>query len=234
MAEFEIKLTELEAGSREYQLPIRAAWLCEQLSDLAGDELPVASNDGSLEIVAETSGDDVLVRGSARAKITTACGRCLGPASFEVNADIAILMVKRGNDHRPVADEEDLTPEEEDREFFTGDSVVLDDVVREHLVLELPMQPLCKEDCVGIEIPAAIRGPAQLDAVRPDAVFDKDGKVVDPRLAPLLALVDKAKGASAPTSQVPVPASRPRLSLAQAQSSSRATSTEPRKKKSRT
>lgn len=211
MAEFEIKLSELDAGSREYALPIRAAWLCEQLSHLAGDDVPVASSDGTLDLTAEASGDDVLVRGRARAAITTVCGRCLGPASFEAEADIALLMVRRGSDHRPVADEEELTPEEEDREFFTGDEVVLDDVVREHLVLELPMQPLCREDCPGIEVPESVRGPAQLDAVRPDAVFDKDGKVVDPRLAPLLALVGKTDS-----------------------SSSRASSSEPRKKRQRT
>ncbi len=219
MAEFEIKLSELEAGSREYSLPIRAAWLCEQFADLASDDTPVASSDGTLEITAETSGDDVLVRGHARARIDTVCGRCLGPAHVDADADIAVLMIKRGSDHRPVADEEELTPEEEDREFFTGDEVVLDEVVREHLVLEVPMQVHCREDCPGIEIPESVRGPAQLDAVRPDAVFDKDGKVIDPRLAPLLALAQKAGAANAE----PAKSSR----------SSRASSAEPRKKKSR-
>lgn len=222
MAEFEIKLSELEAGAREYVLPIRAAWLSEQLADLASDDAPVASKDGTLEVTAETSGDDVLVRGHARASLTIPCGRCLSPATFDADAEIAVLMIKRGSDHRPVADEEELTPEEEDREFFTGDEVVLDEVVREHLVLELPMQPLCREDCPGIPIPEAIRGPAQLDAVRPDAVFDKDGKVVDPRLAPLLALVDKTSAANG----APAKAKSPR-------SSSRPSSPEPRKKKSR-
>jgi uncharacterized protein len=217
VAEFEIKLSELESGSREYDLPIRAAWLCEQLSDLACEDVPVASNDGTLQLTAETSGDDVLVRGHAHASITTVCGRCLGPAHFDADADIAVLMIRRGSDHRPVADEEELTPEEEDREFFSGDEVVLDDVIREHLVLELPMQPLCREDCPGIAIPESVRGPADLQATRPDAVLDANGKVVDPRLAPLLALANKAA--------VPAANSAP--------SSSRASSSEPRKKKSR-
>jgi uncharacterized protein len=217
VAEFEIKLTELEAGSREYVLPIRAAWLAEQLVDLAGEDFPAASEDGTLDVTAEKSGDDVLVRGHARASITTPCGRCLNAAKFDVDAELAVLMIRRGSDHRPVADEDELTPEEEDREFFTGDELVLDEVVREHLVLELPMQPLCREDCPGIEIPEAIRGPAQLDAVREDAVFDDQGKVIDPRLAPLMALAKKAANTAPPAPP----------------GSSRASSSEPRKKKSR-
>ena len=36
----------------------------------------------------------------------------------------------------------------------------LDDVVRENLILEVPMKPLCSESCKGIEIPAHVRPPA--------------------------------------------------------------------------
>ena len=191
MAEFEIKLTELEAGSKEYALPIRAAWLREQLSDLASEDFPVATEDGQFDFVADRSGDDVVVRGHARAKLTAVCGRCLGPATFDADAEIAVLMIRKGSDHRPVADEEDLTPEEEDREFFTGDEIVLDDVVREHLVLELPMQIICREDCPGIEIPASIKGPANLADLDPATVRDESGKRIDPRFAPLLELSKK-------------------------------------------
>ena len=50
MAEFEIKLIELEAGSREYDFPIRAAWLCEALADLASDDFAMATVDGTLHV----------------------------------------------------------------------------------------------------------------------------------------------------------------------------------------
>jgi uncharacterized protein len=195
MAEFEIKLTELESGAREYDLPIRAAWLCEQLPDLAPEDHPVADRDGRLEVVAEKSGgEDVLVRGRAEATVFVPCGRCLSPAEVKTASDIAVLFSRRAEAARPSADDEeddgsDLSPEEEDRETFTGELIVLDEVVREHLVLELPMQPLCRPDCPGIEVPASVKGPARLDAVpgAPD---------IDPRLAPLLALSKRDKAQS--------------------------------------
>jgi DUF177 domain-containing protein len=47
-------------------------------------------------------------------------------------------------------------PREEDEEAadeldaFDGETVVLDDAVREQILLEVPMNPLCREDCPGL------------------------------------------------------------------------------------
>lgn len=196
MAEFEIKLTELESGAREYDLPIRAAWLCEQLPDLAPEDHAVADRDGRLEVVAEMSGgEDVLVRGRATASLFVPCGRCLSPAEVKTSPEITVLFSRRAEALRPSVggdeedDADDLGTDEEDHETFSGDAVALDEIVREHIVLEIPMQPLCRPDCPGIEVPASVKGPARLDALpgAPD---------IDPRLAPLLALSKRDKAQS--------------------------------------
>ena len=57
-------------------------------------------------------------------------------------------------------DEEDAGVDEAENETFSGDKLVLDALAREHVILEVPMQPLCREDCPGIAIPEHIRGPA--------------------------------------------------------------------------
>ncbi len=57
-------------------------------------------------------------------------------------------------------DAEDLGVDEEENETFSGDKLVLDALAREHVILEVPMQPLCREDCPGIPVPEHIRGPA--------------------------------------------------------------------------
>jgi uncharacterized protein len=185
MAEFEIKVTELEAGSREYDFPIRATWLATELPDLAPEDHVVATSDGALHFVAEKSGADVLVRGDATATLFVPCGRCLSPARVDCNASITVMLSRRGDTMRPVSDEDDMSPEEQDHELFSGDDIRLDDLVREHLVLEIPMQPLCRPDCPGIEVPESIRGPKHLEA-HPQAPD------LDPRFAPLLAMSKKA------------------------------------------
>jgi uncharacterized metal-binding protein YceD (DUF177 family) len=61
--------------------------------------------------------------------------------------------------------------------------------VREHLVLEMPMQPLCSEECQGIALPKHVRPP--------EDAFAKPGDV-DPRLAPLQRLRDNVPPEAGP------------------------------------
>jgi uncharacterized metal-binding protein YceD (DUF177 family) len=79
--------------------------------------------------------------------------------------------------------EVDHDDDELSREEFSGHEIVLDTLIREYLVLETPMQPLCSEDCTGIALPKHVRPP--------EDVFGSSESKVDPRLAPLLRLRDK-------------------------------------------
>ncbi len=166
MAEFAIQVTELDAGGKDYVFPVRAAWLAEQLSALgeAGEGLSAPASDGQLRVFADKTGPDVILRGRVQGVVVAPCSRCLKPATITVDAELALLMTARGRGHRPEPGEEDLSPEEVDREFFSGDTIVLDDIVREHLLVEVPMQPLCSEECPGIPIPESVRGPEDLTA----------------------------------------------------------------------
>jgi uncharacterized protein len=73
--------------------------------------------------------------------------------------------------------EYEFSSEEADFDAYDGETVVLDDFVREAILLEMPIFPLCSESCPGIR-------PASPD------VADGRGEAppIDPRLAPLGAL----------------------------------------------
>lgn len=166
MAEFEIKVTELDAGGKDFVFPIRASWLADQLEALgeAREGLSAPDFDGELSFFAEQSGTDVILQGRVVGGLVAECSRCLGPAPIAVDTEIAMLLSARGKGIRPAPGEEDLSPDEIDREFYSGDQIVLDDAVREQLLLEVPMQPLCRQDCEGIPIPESVKGPADLMA----------------------------------------------------------------------
>ncbi|MEO6419216.1 MAG: DUF177 domain-containing protein [Polyangiaceae bacterium] len=94
---------------------------------------------------------------------------------------------KKGRKERSRDEEDDddsISPDEADIVAYDGDTVVLDDLVRDELVLETPMIPLCSEDCPGIS-----PGP------HGSAGFDEPAgeKPLDPRLAPLLRLKKREK-----------------------------------------
>lgn len=179
MPELVLNVHDLDEGGKSYDFPLGRAWLDRALSGTAVS----ADADGRFDLVARKQGADVVVLGHLVASLTTECGRCLEPAHIAVDAQVTSLLTARGPELRPDPDEVDLTPEELDREFFTGDTIVLDAVVREHLLLEVPIQPLCSDACTGIPVPADVAGPADL---RTSATGG-----VDPRFAPLLKLVGK-------------------------------------------
>lgn len=188
MAEFEIKVTELEAGGKEYSFPLRSAWLAGELAALgeAAHGLSAPEKDGTVEVFADKSGADVIVRGRIVGGLLAECSRCLGPAPIAVDAELAVLLTAKGKGIRDIVDSDDLSPDELDKEFFTGDVIDLGGLVREHLLLEVPMQPLCRPDCPGI-VPVAHKVP-------PVGAFEKPA--VDPRLAPLAAI--KLSGSEPP------------------------------------
>lgn len=203
MAEFEIKVSELDSGGKWYAFPLTRVWLGGVLVGLPerGGPLRVdpAVGDGEVSVWAEKSGSDVLIRARVRAHLVTDCARCLGEARIAVDTTWTVLYAPRGKEFRPVCDEDELSPEELEREFYTGEHIVLDALVREHVLLEVPMKTLCSEGCPGIEVPESVRGPADFGLrVRPDS------STIDPRLAPLLGFVERFGGSAGDPSTGPV------------------------------
>ncbi len=108
-----------------------------------------------------------------------------------------LLAEKSGTKGRARSGDNDLaeyefTAEEADTLTYEGDTVVLDDFVRDELLLEIPMIPLCSEDCAGIQPGPSPREPDPSDErgpIEPGGGEDVRGdRPVDPRLAPLLKL----------------------------------------------
>ena len=70
------------------------------------------------------------------------------------------------------ADEIDIQLDEVNRDYYGGREIVLDPMIREYLLLEAPMKPLCSEGCEGIPVPEHLRPPEEVfGASAPDARF---------------------------------------------------------------
>ncbi len=167
--EFPIPVSELDAGGKEFRFTVRSAWV---RGALEGHEATAAGPDGEVIVRASKSGHDVVVHGALDAELTVPCARCLEPAHLKVHADLSVLYVPASRLSSGSDDEGELTEEEADTLPFEGETVALDDLVRDELLLEIPMIPLCSEACPGMS-----------PAPDPERAGEKP---IDPRLAPLL------------------------------------------------
>lgn len=92
----------------------------------------VASVDALLEWVA----DGVLGTGTASVDWMGLCRRCLAPIGGRVEASFQELFEPRPRDGETYP--------------LRGDRIDLGPLARESLLLELPLAPLCRDDCAGL------------------------------------------------------------------------------------
>ena len=93
--------------------------------------------------------EGVLVSAVVRGQVTGECVRCLESITDELSAPIQELFVYDDHDHDP--DEDDETSRLED------DLLDLEPLLRDAVVLALPFQPLCREDCPGLCVECGAR-----------------------------------------------------------------------------
>ncbi|MFJ3905833.1 YceD family protein [Streptomyces sp. NPDC090025] len=105
-----------------------------------------------IELRLESVMEGVLVTGTARASAEGECVRCLEPVELELDADYQEMFSYPESDSRgrskAAADEED--EEAEDMTPLEDGMFDLEPVLRDAVVLVLPMQPVCREDCAGL------------------------------------------------------------------------------------
>jgi uncharacterized protein len=101
---------------------------------------------GKAELVTGALGE-IRVTGHLSVTMDAACDRCLEDAQFPVDADFTLY-------YRPVVegygDEKEIDSGEAEMGFYEGEGLELNDVLREQVLLALPMQRVCREDCKGI------------------------------------------------------------------------------------
>ena len=102
-----------------------------------------------LHLRLESVMDGVLVTGTARAPLTGECVRCLEPLSQQCEADFQeMYSYPDADDRSRFADTGDDA--EEETLLLEGDLFDLEPVLRDAVVLSLPLQPVCQEDCPGL------------------------------------------------------------------------------------
>jgi uncharacterized protein len=94
--------------------------------------------------------EGVLVTGSASAALDGECARCLEPIGEHITVDLQELYLY--DDTRDAARTGDGADDDEESGVSRteGDLIDLEPVLRDAVVLALPFQPLCSDDCPGL------------------------------------------------------------------------------------
>ena len=107
--------------------------------------------EGTAELLPHTGGE-VRVYGRIRTEIETECDRCLGRAFFPIDVPFSLFYKPAGAVGESEEDEVEtvLDAGESEMGFYELPGLELEDIVREQVELQLPMQKLCSPACKGI------------------------------------------------------------------------------------
>lgn len=91
-----------------------------------------------LDVRLESVLEGVVVTGTVRAPLAGECVRCLEPIADVLDVAFTELFVHAGSEG------------DDETRWIENDAVDIDPVLRDAVVLELPLQPVCEPDCPGL------------------------------------------------------------------------------------
>jgi uncharacterized protein len=129
-----------------------------------------AGGDVHLQLRLESVMEGVLVTGELDVPVTGSCARCLEPIEDTLHLDVQELYAYEGSTT-------EATSEEDEVRRIEGDFLDLAPLARDTVVLNLPLAPVCSDDCAGLCVDCGQR----LD----DLPADHSHEIVDARWAGL-------------------------------------------------
>ncbi|GAA1480404.1 hypothetical protein GCM10009624_08440 [Gordonia sinesedis] len=143
-----------------------------------------ADSEVDLDLRLEAVSEGVLVTGTVGGETVGQCARCLEPLDGTVTVFLTELFAYPGSETEQTTDADEI-------HRIVDDRIDLEQSVIDAVALELPMSPLCSDDCAGLCSVCGVR----LAVAEPDHGHD----IIDPRWA---ALADRF-GDAAPDSSEP-------------------------------
>ncbi|MFT3662803.1 MAG: DUF177 domain-containing protein [Gordonia sp. (in: high G+C Gram-positive bacteria)] len=131
----------------------------------------------------ESVSEGVLVTGTVRAATEGQCGRCLEPVLGDVDLFLTELFAYPDSETEQTTDEEDVFR-------LVDDAVDLEQVIIDAVGTELPLSPVCDDECEGLCTECGVR--------LADAEPDHGHESIDPRWAGLARFTESGEASTEP------------------------------------
>jgi uncharacterized protein len=137
-----IELEKLEGGRGSFAHTYQP----EEL-DLVDERITL---NGPVEVVGSVrrSGAEVIVNGRLSSRVSVECDRCLKTVELPISAEFRVDYIT-GQDYES-SHAAELTADDLDVSVFDGETIDVDELVKEQILLSVPDRTLCREDCKGI------------------------------------------------------------------------------------
>ncbi len=122
------------------------------LGDDVRQTTPLRSN-GRATLIEERHGnkgsiEDIRVVGDLGTQVEVPCARCLQAVTRDIARNFDLLYRPQGSDAG--REEISVTQAEAEIGYYTGGGLLLEDILREQILLAVPIKIVCRDDCKGL------------------------------------------------------------------------------------
>ena len=142
----QISIKAIPETGLEVAIDLGPEWFARWHAEDPGLEFADARITGLVRL--EKHNQDILVRGGLTGHLELACSRCLESFAAPAAIDFDLLLVP--GLATTSAEAEELSPSDLDLDYYTGEMVDLESLLREQIILMMPLKPLCDEACKGL------------------------------------------------------------------------------------
>jgi uncharacterized protein len=93
--------------------------------------------------------EEITIEGRISTHIEMTCSRCLKPHDEYIDDMFEVVYCPKPDEQEAV-DEIELNETDLNASYYEGGSIAVSELIREQLLLLLPIKPLCKADCAGL------------------------------------------------------------------------------------
>lgn len=145
-----IKIRDLELRKMEFDETLLPGAV--DLGEEVEQKAPLRAT-GRAELVRESRGgrdvvEDIRLVGSYSTEVEIRCARCLDPVDYTVADSFDLLFRPQGVDAR--GEEASISQAETEIGYYQGEGLLLEDALKEQILLALPAKQVCSPTCKGL------------------------------------------------------------------------------------
>ncbi len=141
----QISVKSIPETGKELSLQLGKEWFDRWREEDPGLEFTQANIRGAVTLAKH--GTDILIRGVLEGSLALSCSRCLESFAAQAATEFEVLLVPAPQSE---ARDKELSAQELDLDVYSGETVDLEALVREQIILLATLKPLCQESCRGL------------------------------------------------------------------------------------
>jgi len=141
-----IHIADIAPQGVEFNETLSEKWLADSL----GEDFATAGKGASVSVRVEPMNGQFLVRGTITSEVSFTCGRCIEEGHLPISVDFHQIITPRPESESLEIEDIELSGDDLEFGYIDGEEINLFEIIREHLILALPMHPVCSEGCKGL------------------------------------------------------------------------------------